>query len=105
MRITPLASGSLGNSLLAEFDGYRLLIDAGLELSELEQRLETIGVGPGKVDALFLTHRHRDHVRAATGFAREHRVGQARPIRSSAARFQRGLQLALAAPQVGTVRR
>ena len=64
MRITPLASGSVGNSLLAEFDGYRLLIDAGLELSELEHRLETIGVRPDEVDAVFLTHRHRDHVHA-----------------------------------------
>jgi phosphoribosyl 1,2-cyclic phosphodiesterase len=71
--ITPLASGSAGNSLLVEGAGTRLLVDAGLALDELERRLESVGVRPGTVDGIFVTHRHADHVRGVTRFAERHR--------------------------------
>jgi phosphoribosyl 1,2-cyclic phosphodiesterase len=74
MRITPLASGSAGNALLVEAAGTRLLIDAGLHVDELERRLELVGLRPERIDALFLTHRHKDHVRGATDFARRHKT-------------------------------
>ena len=73
MLITPLASGSAGNALLVEASGTRLLIDAGLPLDELERRLEAVDVRPGSVDAIFVTHRHADHVRGVTRFAERHR--------------------------------
>lgn len=74
MRITPLASGSAGNALLCEVPGTRLLVDAGLPADELERRLDAVGVRPDRIDALFVTHRHGDHIRGATDFARRHRV-------------------------------
>jgi len=98
MRITPLASGSLGNSLLVESGRHRLLVDAGLEVDELEGRLRSVGVEPGRIDALFVTHRHRDHVRAATELSRRHRVAiyatrrTARAIGSEAQRRVRRIE-------------
>lgn len=74
MRITPLASGSQGNSLLLEGGGVRVLVDAGLRVDALEERLAQIGMRGKDVDHLFVTHRHGDHVRGATEFARRHRV-------------------------------
>ncbi|MFO1054588.1 MAG: MBL fold metallo-hydrolase [Planctomycetota bacterium] len=74
MRIVPLASGSLGNATLVESGRARLLIDAGLRVDELEMRLRGIGVEPRSIDALFVTHRHHDHIRGATHFAHRHRV-------------------------------
>lgn len=74
MRITPLASGSLGNSLLVEAEGARLLIDAGLSLPELEDRFRAVGLRPRSLDAVVVTHRHRDHIRGVTELAHRHRL-------------------------------
>ncbi len=69
MRIVPLASGSSGNATLVEAGGTRLLIDAGLSPRALEGRLRLADVDPESVDALFVTHRHHDHIRGATACA------------------------------------
>jgi len=69
MRIVPLASGSSGNATLVEAGGTRLVIDAGLSPRALEGRLRLVDVEPSSVDALFVTHRHKDHIRGATACA------------------------------------
>ncbi len=68
MRVIPLASGSQGNSTFVEGGGTRMLIDAGLACVELERRLEAVGVAPKSIDAIYITHRHKDHIRGATKF-------------------------------------
>ncbi|MCA8943062.1 MAG: MBL fold metallo-hydrolase, partial [Planctomycetes bacterium] len=55
MRVTPLASGSQGNSVLLEIGRHRLLVDAGLECEELEARLAQVSGAPRSVDAILLT--------------------------------------------------
>lgn len=93
MRITPLASGSQGNSLLLEGGGKRLLVDVGLGCDAMEQRLEAVGVAPRSIDAAFITHRHYDHIHGATDFCSRHRVrvyavrATARKIGSQCARL------------------
>jgi phosphoribosyl 1,2-cyclic phosphodiesterase len=74
MRITPLSSGSQGNALLVECGRVRLLVDAGLHVDELEARLRAIGVRPKDIDYLFLTHRHKDHIRGSTELCRRWRI-------------------------------
>jgi len=56
-----LASGSSGNSALLEFQGRRLLIDAGLHPRRLQQLLSEVGVDWDTIDGLLLTHTHADH--------------------------------------------
>jgi phosphoribosyl 1,2-cyclic phosphodiesterase len=74
VRILPLASGSQGNALLLEGGGRRILVDQGLEPDELELRLAAAGVDPARIDALLLTHRHKDHIRGAAAFSDRHGV-------------------------------
>ncbi len=64
MHYAALASGSKGNCH-AFSDGERtLLIDAGLSLRQIRQRLEAVGWDAHAVGALALTHEHSDHVGA-----------------------------------------
>ncbi|MDP1830834.1 MAG: MBL fold metallo-hydrolase [Geothrix sp.] len=64
MHYAALASGSKGNCH-ALSDGERtLLIDAGISLRQIRQRLEAVGWSAGEVRALALTHEHSDHIGA-----------------------------------------
>ncbi|HEX7553128.1 MAG TPA: MBL fold metallo-hydrolase [Geothrix sp.] len=64
MHYAALASGSKGNCH-ALSDGERtLLIDAGISLRQIRQRMEAVGWRSGEVRALALTHEHSDHVGA-----------------------------------------
>jgi phosphoribosyl 1,2-cyclic phosphodiesterase len=76
MRFSSLGSGSEGNALLVECgvgaDGrsrpggesrpFRVLIDCGFRLKELEQRLSTLALSPSDINAVFVTHEHGDHI-------------------------------------------
>ncbi len=62
MRITVYASGSSGNCALAEAAGARILVDAGLSLRRLKAFLAMDGLRPADIDAVFITHEHRDHI-------------------------------------------
>jgi phosphoribosyl 1,2-cyclic phosphodiesterase len=64
MHYAALASGSKGNCH-ALTDGERtILIDAGISLRQIRQRLESLGFQYGEVQALALTHEHSDHIGA-----------------------------------------
>jgi phosphoribosyl 1,2-cyclic phosphodiesterase len=61
MRFSVLASGSGGNASLLEFNGFGLLIDAGLGPRLLASRLAAIGASWRSVSAVLLSHTHGDH--------------------------------------------
>ena len=65
MRFSPLFSGSNGNALYVEMGDARILIDAGVSGTRIVRALETLGVLPGMLDAILLTHEHSDHVQGA----------------------------------------
>lgn len=63
MRVTVLASGSGGNSILVEADRTKVLIDAGLSARELARRIERATTSRLEdVQAVLVTHEHTDHV-------------------------------------------
>ena len=68
MRIASLGSGSRGNAVLIESNSTRILVDAGFSGSEIARRLESLDRDPGGVDAVVVTHEHRDHT-AGIGIA------------------------------------
>lgn len=61
MRVALLGSGSRGNALLVESGGTRVLVDAGFSAVDLARRLEALEVDPASIEALIVTHDHRDH--------------------------------------------
>lgn len=61
MRICLLASGSKGNALYIESGETRLLLDAGLSLRGLKERLAAIEVDATQLDAILISHEHGDH--------------------------------------------
>ena len=61
-----LASGSRGNAALVQAGGVGLLIDAGLGVRRLADRLEGVGSGWERIGCVLLTHTHGDHVDDAT---------------------------------------
>ncbi len=69
VRLVPLGSGSRGNATLVEFGAVRLLVDAGLAARTLAARLESVGVEPGSVQAVLLSHEHHDHAQGASRYS------------------------------------
>jgi phosphoribosyl 1,2-cyclic phosphodiesterase len=88
MRFSVLASGSGGNACYVETDQTRLLIDAGLSCSECVKRLSSLGVNPGRLNGLLITHEHTDHIRGAGALARRLRV----PVYINNATLRRGMR-------------
>lgn len=74
MKVTPLASGSSGNSFLIEADGSSILVDAGLSAKQTRERLETAGVDPTAVKAIVISHGHSDHVKGVGVLSRKYRI-------------------------------
>jgi phosphoribosyl 1,2-cyclic phosphodiesterase len=71
VKISLLASGSSGNCTYIEAHGTRLLIDAGISLRQIRQRLAAIGVEIEieTIDALLISHEHVDHAREVSRVA------------------------------------
>ena len=67
-----LYSGSEGNAALLCTDTHRILIDAGKNAKTLCKALDEAGVVPDALDAIFLTHEHRDHTAALDVFLKHH---------------------------------
>ncbi len=77
LRFKSLGSGSSGNATVVEAAGlrpFRLLVDCGLGLKQLTQRLATAGLVPQDIDAIFITHEHGDHIGCARSLSLGYRV-------------------------------
>ena len=67
-----LYSGSDGNAALLRCGEHAVLIDAGRCAKNLCAALEIEGVQPDRINAVFLTHEHRDHIAALDVFIKHH---------------------------------
>ena len=72
--ITALYSGSKGNSVLIESEGTKILIDAGKSARALCNSLCEIGRSIDEIDAIFITHEHRDHISALEILLKKHKI-------------------------------
>lgn len=71
MRFACLGSGSQGNGLVVEVADTRLLLDCGFTLKETIARLSRLGLDPGMISGIVVTHEHDDHISGVARLARK----------------------------------
>lgn len=67
MKFQVIASGSKGNLTLVTASNTNILIDAGISIKEINSRID---FDLTKIDAIFITHEHIDHVKYVESIAR-----------------------------------
>ena len=73
MTVTTLASGSSGNCILVSHGATHLLVDAGISCRRIKKALAGLGLTPGELTAVLITHEHSDHISGlATLFKQYH---------------------------------
>lgn len=74
IRFAILGSSSSGNAVLVQSEKACVLVDNGLSLKQLTQRLERFHLQPEDLSAVLVTHEHTDHVNGLGVLARRARV-------------------------------
>ena len=74
LRFTSLGSGSSGNALVVESAGTRVMMDCGFSIAETRLRLERVGLAPGDLAGIVVTHEHDDHLGGVARFAKRHAI-------------------------------
>ena len=62
LEITPLFSGSSGNSIHIKHGKAELLIDAGVSCRSICNALSKIGSSVENISCVLVTHEHSDHI-------------------------------------------
>ncbi len=69
-----IASGSKANCTYIRTPEVTLLIDCGLSAREACKRLAILGLDPGEIDAIIVTHEHSDHIRGISVMSRKFQI-------------------------------
>lgn len=72
MKVSVLASGSKGNVTYIEDNDTRILVDIGERCCYVEQKLKEIDVDPNSIDAILITHIHKDHTLGLHTFSKRY---------------------------------
>lgn len=72
MLVSVLASGSKGNSTLIKTDKVNILVDAGMNLNYLKEKLLEADTRLEDINYIFLTHTHKDHIGALSSILKKY---------------------------------
>lgn len=73
MLVSVLASGSEGNSTLIKTTNHTILVDIGMNLKYITEKLQEHKIDPSEIDYIFITHVHKDHVGALKTFIKKYK--------------------------------
>ena len=74
MRAIILGSGSKGNSTLLIGNNKKILIDVGFSYPKMIKDLSEYGYSPSDIDAILITHTHKDHIAGLSTFTKKNHV-------------------------------
>ncbi|MDC7221428.1 MAG: MBL fold metallo-hydrolase [Spirochaetales bacterium] len=74
MRYAILSSGSCSNAYIFEKDDLTFVVDNGLSCRKFEERCLEFGFHPGKINFIFLTHLHVDHLKGVELLSRKYQI-------------------------------
>ena len=74
MKLCSIFSGSSGNCIYVGSEHANVLVDAGSSGKKIETGLASIQVDPKKIDGIFITHEHSDHIKGVGIMARRHQI-------------------------------
>ncbi len=69
-----LASGSKGNATIVEVGNTKIMIDAGISCKKLTEGMTQLGINPGDLSAVFITHEHSDHIGGLRVFSKKYGI-------------------------------
>ncbi len=72
MKVSVLASGSEGNSTYVETLRHKILIDLGMNVKYIKEKLQELEVMPEDIDIILITHVHNDHIAALDKFIKKY---------------------------------
>ena len=99
-----LASGSSGNAAVVEntATGAGVLIDCGICKRDFLNRCDEAGFDPGRIQAMFVTHEHSDHVKGLGVVLRGlSKIGNVPPVFAAGACTANSSALAKASEALG----
>jgi len=74
LTVTTIASGSSGNAALVSCGNTHILLDAGVSARRITTGMKTLGVDPGCLAAVLVTHEHLDHISGLAVLTKKLRV-------------------------------
>ena len=74
MRVIILGSGSKGNSTLLIGNNKKILIDVGFSYPKMLMNLNAYNVKPSDIDAILITHTHKDHIAGLSTFIKKNNI-------------------------------
>lgn len=73
LKLQTLASGSKGNCIYIATETTEILIDIGLSLPQIEERIKSARIDPDKITGVLLTHEHSDHICGVPRFLQKYK--------------------------------
>lgn len=74
LTVHSIASGSEGNSLLVSAGGTHILVDAGISARRITTALLSLGLTPGDIVGVLVTHEHSDHTAGLATLTKQYRL-------------------------------
>lgn len=74
MKFEVLSSGSKGNTTFISTIETKILIDCGNTCKYVCEKLKSININPNELDAIFITHTHKDHISGLKVFLHKYNI-------------------------------